>query len=801
MKRLFILLCLLFLPAAAMAEGELTLSVSGDVIGYSENPIAVHAPFAGTLTLRLQDEHNLYRTLAADMLPGENALLWDGLAENQERLQTGKYTLSAILESEDGDTAEASVTVNAARCKQALLFALPSSETLYLEDDGWFAEVRLVRKGRFVIECYRADDLSAPLDTTTKSAGDGTFYRYTWNGRAKGQKLEPGQYVLRFYAQDNPAYSRDVPVTIAAGSAPQPELAPVEAILPERGMSDEEIWALMMQPIAVADVLPTNHIYLRSEPGGNEKVGEIHGQSQALHVLEIREDGYVRVGAWRHEDGAYTEGYVAADKLKMVTPNTEYGLLVDKQQQTLTVYQRGKPIGTLPISTGLVAKNRLIRETPAGAFVTLTHQEDFGSEGYRYEYVIRYDGGNLLHQLGYKRDGNRWDFSEQEPMLGVKASHGCIRLPQQLYDGMNAYWIWTHIPYHTKILILDDPAQREWEASLVTGQIADVQPTEPPALQEGETELVLTLGGDVVLGTREAWWEKAESLPSYLANRGYAYPFSGLWEIFTSDDMTYVNLECVLKADSTGEDKSKEWRFRGLPEYARVLPIASIEQVNIANNHYIDYGGAGQEATLEALEAAGVAYSGFSQTYIWEAAGYKIGFCGCRETTYKGDKNIICRDVAQLRKAGCDVIVYSCHWGKEYSATHNALQEEMAQAAMEAGADIVVGGHPHVVQGVDTVGNTLVLWSLGNLMFGGTHGEEMKTYDATLAQLRLRFDEQGYKGCALELIPILTSGSGDEEINDFCPQVAQGEDRARILEKIQKDTDFALGQVMYFPAR
>ncbi len=803
MKRLFILLCLLFLPWCSRAESSLILSVPDDVIGYSENVISVHAPFAGTLTLTLQDEHNLYRTLTYEVLPGENTLLWDGLAENQEKLATGAYTLCASLNSPEGERAETSLSIHAGRCQQALLYALPSSETLYLEDGGsaWFAELRLVREGRVDIEWYAASDMTTPLHSQSKTVGEDSFYKFTWDGRIGGKKLSPGEYVLRFYARNNAAYARDVHVTIAEGASPVPELTVTDRLLPTRDMSDEEIWALMMQPIAVADVLSTNHLYLRSEPGGKEKVGEIHGQSQALHVLEILDSGYVRVGAWRHEDGSYVEGYVPRDKLIMVTPNTEYGLLVDKQAQTMTVYQRGKPIGSMPISTGLVAKTRLIRETPAGAYVTLTHQDDFGSDGYRYEYVIRYDGGNLLHQMGYKKDGNRWDFSDQEPQLGTKASHGCIRLPQQVYDGLNAYWIWTNIPYHTKVLILDDPQQREWEAQLVTGNFQDVQPIAPPALQEGETELVLTLGGDVVLGTREAWWDREESLPSYISRYGFAYPFSGLWDIFAADDMTLVNLECVLKADSAGEDRSKQWRFRGLPEYARILALSSIEQVNIANNHHIDYGEEGKTATLQALHEAGVAYSGFSQIHIWEQAGFKIGFCGCRETTYKSDKEIIRRDITQLQQAGCDVIIYSCHWGKEYSAAHNSLQEEMALAAMAAGADIVVGTHPHVVQGVDTVGDTLVLWSLGNLMFGGTHGNEMKTYDATLAQLRLRFDEGGYKGCTLELIPILTSSSADQEINDFCPMIAQGEDKARILEKIQKDSGFTLTEKMYFLAQ
>jgi len=116
---------------------------------------------------------------------------------------------------------------------------------------------------------------------------------------------------------------------------------------------------------------------------------------------------------------------------------------------------------------------------------------------------------------------------------------------------------------------------------------------------------------------------------------------------------------------------------------------------------------------------------------------------------------------------------------------------------MVAGADIVVGTHPHVVQGVDTVGNTLVLWSLGNLMFGGTH--DMTTFDGTLAQLRLRFDESGYLGCGVELIPVLTSSSAPH--NDFRPMVAEGENKLRIMTKIQVDSGVQLREKMWFPAK
>lgn len=101
-----------------------------------------------------------------------------------------------------------------------------------------------------------------------------------------------------------------------------------------------------------------------------------------------------------------------------------------------------------------------------------------------------------------------------------------------------------------------------------------------------------------------------------------------------------------------------------------------------------------------------------------------------------------------------------------------------------------------MVQGIGTVGNVPVIYSLGNLMFGGTI--EMSTFDGMLAQLRLRFDENGYVGCGIELIPVLTSSKAYEGINDYCPIIAEGEDRERILEKVQTDTPFPLMEQMFF---
>lgn len=319
---------------------------------------------------------------------------------------------------------------------------------------------------------------------------------------------------------------------------------------------------------------------------------------------------------------------------------------------------------------------------------------------------------------------------------------------------------------------------------------------------EGESaadDIILTLGGDAVLGVREAWWKREDALPAYLNAYGMAHPFSGLQSLFATDDLTFINLECALKDTQEGEDTGKSFRFRGLPAYAEALNAGSVEVVNIANNHYIDYGEDGEAATRAALDDVDMPYSGYGYGYIWDCSGRRIGFAGCRETIFKEDQDIIAREAAALRRAGCDVIIYACHFGQEYTERHNTWQRVMAQAAANAGVDIVVGTHPHVVHGVGSVDDTAVLWSLGNLMFGGTLN--LTTYDATLARVALHFNGDAYTGCTITMVPILTSSRASEGVNDYHPVIATGEDKARILRKIQYDSQIDVSKPMDFPAK
>lgn len=800
MKRLWCLILLFGLPIFASAE-EFFLEVP-KIQGFAPNEITVHSPVSGSITLSVTAGSNTFFTWVTEVKKGETKIEWNGLGYHNQLIPEGTYRLRAVLD-ESGQPSLVTETLFAiTKCKNALLFALPKNDTLYSGDKSrWSCEMQLARPGGTIVtEFYRYDDPDQILGSKKNLVRSGTLIDYQWDGRINKQKVDPGAYLLRFYEKSTPEYAHEAVVRVAEGQPVQADVDVTGPIMPTPDMEDDKLWKLMQQPSVVADLeKPTDHLSVRSEKQGGQVLGTLHGQSQAVEVIRIEgDDAYI--SAWNHESGDAINGWVPRNKLKVVEPNHQYGLLIDKAKQTMKVYEGGKPIATIPISTGLISRDKLIRETAAGSFLTVGRVHSFkGENGYRYDYAIRYDGGNLIHQIGYQRKNGKRDYAVQLSQLGSKASQGCIRVSHQPGEGgINAYWLYTHLPCGTRVLILDDPEQRELQKLAVglKASLPSAVPVQAPPLQPEETELVLTVGGDVVLGTREAWWARKDALPAYLETYGYAYFFQKLYPLFSQDDMTFVNLECVLKSNADGENTSKEYRFRGLPDWTKALTQSSIEQVSIANNHFIDYGTAGQDATRTALQEGGVVFSGFESLHIWEQDGWKIGFAGCRETVYKQDPGVISRDIRKLKKAGCDVILYSCHWGKEYAPNHNTLQTQIAAAAAAAGADIVIGGHPHVVQGIDAVGNVPVLYSLGNLMFGGTI--EMRTFDGMLVQLRLRFDQSGYVGCGVQLIPVLTSSLAHAGINDYCPVLAKGADQQRILDKVQADTAFPLMEQMFF---
>ena len=782
------------IASAEWPDTELLISTPKEISGYRNNPLTIDAPESGKLTLEIRDEITLYRSLETVVTEGKNQVIWDGLGWNEERLTKKSFVIYAVLEGKSGRYYRAEENINVGPSQQAVLFALPSDPVVYFESNDWFLEFKLLFTDQLTAEFY--DHTNTLIIKTSRETKGGRVNQISWAALSDKKRIPPGTYRVRIYGKLHPSSFKEINLEVREGERPEIPLHLTGDIMPDRTSSDEEIWEKMMEPATVIDIKNVSHQKVYDTPQYKSRVlGTLHGQSQSVSVLEIREK-WVRIRAWNHERGELIEGWVPRKVLKVVQPQRRYGLLIDKKYQTLTLYENGKKIDTLLVSTGRMAKGELYQETAAGSFLTDVHMSDYSTNGLKYDFVIRYDGGNLLHQIPYawNTDGKK-DMLPGEMYLGTKASHACIRIQEKPSDsGLNAYWFWTHLPYHTRVIVLDDPEERRNLERIVSGNTPSLEDGLASSWRVDDQEevkpraIVITFGGDVVLGGRESYYGNSASLPAFLEKEGMSWPFEKIKKFFSEDDLTVVNLECVLKEDGKGEDITKQWRFRGLPKYVQALTDGRIELVNLANNHTIDYGEAGYSETQESLKGL-ISWCGNGQNTIIEIQGYKFGFAGCRETTYVQFPGIIERDIQELKEKGADYIIYQCHWGIEYEDYHNALQEAMARACQRAGADLVIGHHPHVVQGIDWIDQMPVIYSLGNLVFGGTIN--LTTYDAMLCQVFF-YPERIENQVRIKLIPLLTSGNASQKINNYQPVVAENEDALRILKKVQLDTGWLL---------
>lgn len=456
-----LLICAAAFACFAAAEDVASVSMPDTVRGFTECQIKIVSPGEGEAEMHLYDAlNNPWLIRREKVAAGENTIIWDGLAANQERLFAGPYHFDIFLHLKDGRETKltAKFTVNAT--VPTLMIAIPSSDTLWLDhSEKWFIECCVTVECLVEIRIYDKDGNKVHALDQVISDPQGEVIR--WAGMIDGRtRIQPGEYTVSCRSRENPSYEITFPLKVAETNPLSREVTVTGPVLPERGMSDEEIWEIMMKPSVVINANGSKRRFdLHAAPKtASRSVASLRCALQGLEILEI--DGpWARLVAWDHSDGHKAEGYFLVKKLTVEAPNPHYGLLVDKRDQTMTVFHEGKRIGTIPVSTGKVVGYEKYRETPAGAFLTDVRMgPDFAQDGLRYEYPLRYDGGNIIHGLGYFRQGRTRDYSKTLPYLGQKASHGCVRVSSFLKEGefLNIYWLWTHLPYHTRVIILDD---------------------------------------------------------------------------------------------------------------------------------------------------------------------------------------------------------------------------------------------------------------------------------------------------------------------------------------------------------
>ena len=258
-------------------------------------------------------------------------------------------------------------------------------------------------------------------------------------------------------------------------------------------------------------------------------------------------------------------------------------------------------------------------------------------------------------------------------------------------------------------------------------------------IAERAEKLVTIAGaGDVNFG---------DGVTPYLSSGGVDYPWEGASAVFTNADLGFVNLECCISSGGTPAP-GKAYTFRGPVDSAAGLSHAGVKVVSLANNHSKDFGTGAMLETFEHLKENNVAYCGAgnnaAEAYsaaVLDAHGRKVAFLAFTRVFPEGwqatesspgcavtfDHDRVASAIKDA-KSKSDFVVASFHWGIELATSPDGDQRELAHLAVDSGADLVLGHHPHVVQGLELYRNRLIAYSLGNFIFSPPREISSKTF-------------------------------------------------------------------------
>ena len=296
--------------------------------------------------------------------------------------------------------------------------------------------------------------------------------------------------------------------------------------------------------------------------------------------------------------------------------------------------------------------------------------------------------------------------------------------------------------------------------------------------------LTLSFIGDCSIGEAIQYKGNENGYTWMLDQNGYDWPFSLVREYLDNDDFTFANLEVVLTSRTRHTDKM--FPLVAEPKYGEVLLHSGIDAVNTVNNHCFDYYVEGYQDTIATLNALpmqhfGSVYVGgkYAQDVLLETEvkGVKIGALGF---TYpqESDIKLIKNRIETLRANGCEIIIASMHWGQETHATQNSWQMKLARQIIDAGADVVWGHHPHVLQPVQFYNGGIIMYSTGNFTFGTMSSSVDR--DTGIFQISFDLTQEGPQMAQFKVIPCTTTGSGDYRPYEF----TEDTDRQRVFKKL-----------------
>ena len=269
--------------------------------------------------------------------------------------------------------------------------------------------------------------------------------------------------------------------------------------------------------------------------------------------------------------------------------------------------------------------------------------------------------------------------------------------------------------------------------------------------------------GDIMLG---------RDVALAISKNGSDYPFAKIKDEVASSDYAVANLEGPLTA--TNNAPGNNMRFHFDPALTSQLSSAGFDAFSLANNHGLDQGAQGFDDTKNNLSAAGLKYFGDAaddngQVLHFTLSGNNFAVIGAQDVYRQIDPTAIGKEIATEKAAGYFVIIYP-HWGVEYSHQASTRQVTLAHAFIDAGADLVIGSHPHVIEGIEAYKGKTIFYSLGNLIF------DQYFSTGTQQGLALRLNVDAQKNVSIDLLPF--------EIPRSQPSFVDGDKKTKMLQDI-----------------
>lgn len=306
------------------------------------------------------------------------------------------------------------------------------------------------------------------------------------------------------------------------------------------------------------------------------------------------------------------------------------------------------------------------------------------------------------------------------------------------------------------------------------------KPTAAKKKKSNITKITISAAGDCTLGSDYKSPSSVNFYAKYNEKKNASYFFKNVKKIFKNDDLTIVNFEGTLTKRNTRAQKT--FAFKGNPSYLKILQKGNVDAVSFANNHCRDYGEGSYQDTISVFKKNKMPYASYGKVSVYKTKGKKIGMIAVNGLEgVSSSEYYIKKGIQKLKKKKVNLIIVSMHAGIEKTSSINDVQKSIAHYAVQHGANLVLGHHPHTLQGIEKYKGAYIVYSLANFCFGGNTNPADK--DTMIFQQTFTFKNKKLKKTKdVKIIPCKVSSSNN--INNYQPTPAKGAAKKRIISKM-----------------